>query len=101
MSGNVIDRGLGRIRKDGWARNSKDATTGVGHCMWTSLNGVQQTIAVATLIADVISEETGREYVYPGISFIFDFNDDPATSFEDMALVMKKASARLDEAQSA
>lgn len=91
---NVIDRARERIERDGWYQGAMHGPDG-SHCILGALSkecdivdreGTLHPAAVA------LQEETGHA--------IAPFNDAPSTSVEDVLLVLKRASARLDEMSS-
>lgn len=103
MSGNVIDRAIDRLARGGL---NQDGTYGdmsqddTPLCIIGALKAVGEDNAQYSLPRDLIRQEVRAECDNPKM-FIPTWNDDPGTSLEDVLLVMKRASARLDEAQSA
>lgn len=101
---NVIDRARERIERDGWWSQSTGRSDGASQdalCVGNALDveaafdrGVQRPAV------DAVCAELGHEPAAwnRSIRRIWRFNDDPSTSLEDVLLVMKRASARLDGA---
>jgi hypothetical protein len=92
---NIIDRARERIERDGWVQGSFGDD---GHpvCLFRALKLEGHTPderlgAYAAVDAELPMFALGR---------ITKFNDDPSTSLEDVLLVLKRASARLDGAAS-
>lgn len=96
MSGNIIDRGIERIKTHGWAQGMTEASRGPKLCMMTSLGGDTESPmpAIRALCAELQIAPKGS---MPDIEKLWAFNDDPSTTLEDVLLVLKRASARLDE----
>ena len=87
---NVIDEAMEMIRDRGWWRGD----------VADFREGAIQPVCVVTAVMRfgnqndalrLIQEEIPEKYF-----FLDQWNDDPATSFEDLMLTMKRASVRLD-----
>jgi hypothetical protein len=95
----MIDRGIRHIQENGWVQvGATGPQPPGGACMSNAVarefhrDGVQSLYTMPEYEA-LIAELDGM-----GISDVWNFNDNPATSLEDVLEVMKRASARLDEA---
>lgn len=92
---NVIDRARERIERGGWCRGGYGDYEGDGPvCVMGALKAVDRYRSLDGLALRTIADEIDDW----GFTTVPEWNDDPATSYEDVILTLKRASVRLDEA---
>lgn len=107
---NIIDRGLAHLEREGWHQlptsqtdtsvRETEGATAKATCLWVSIARCDVGNTERVAAKDALAAELGIPDNVNTLDAIFDFNDARSTTFEDIRLVMKRASARLDRGES-